>query len=193
MRASAPVSVLLCTALVACGDDPATSASASGTATSITTASPTTDPGTGTGQPTTGEGTGGSNSESLSDSNSDPGTDTSAAPTTGDSGPGSLRQAMLDADQVVAGSPHRIRFQIPGSGPHVIAPQSPLPTLANESIRLDGFTQPGSRPNALSGADDAQLAIVLDGTDRQLEFGLRFATPGNEVIGLSIVRFLRWR
>jgi hypothetical protein len=89
MRAPAPITFLIiCSALAACGEDPATSASASGSATNITTASPT-DPSTGgTSSPTTGEvSTGGSISASLSDSNSDPGTDTGAPPTTGDTGP----------------------------------------------------------------------------------------------------------
>ena len=56
MRAPAPITFLIiCSALAACGEDPATSASASGSATNITTASPT-DPSTGgTSSPTTGE------------------------------------------------------------------------------------------------------------------------------------------
>ena len=108
---------------------------------------------------------------------------------TQDTGPGSLRQALLDADAAVSGSPHRIGFAIPGDGPHVVTPQSPLPVLANESVIVDGFSQPGSRTNSLANGNNAVLKIVLDGTDVLVDHGLRFIRPGNEVRGLSIVSF----
>ncbi|MBN9689774.1 MAG: right-handed parallel beta-helix repeat-containing protein [Verrucomicrobia bacterium] len=108
---------------------------------------------------------------------------------TQDTGPGSLRQALLEADAAVSGSPHRIGFAIPGDGPHVITPQSPLPVLANESVIVDGFSQPGSRTNSLANGNNAVLKIVLDGTDVLVDHGLRFIRPGNEVRGLSIVSF----
>ena len=56
-----------------------------------------------------------------------------------DSGPGSLRQAILDAN---AGGGGFVTFSIAGSGPRVIQLASPLPALA-APIRLDGRTQPG--------------------------------------------------
>lgn len=49
---------------------------------------------------------------------------------TNDSGPGSLRQAILDANE--GGStpaPYFITFNIPGPGVHTIAVQTPLPAL----------------------------------------------------------------
>ncbi|HWI29915.1 MAG TPA: right-handed parallel beta-helix repeat-containing protein [Microbacterium sp.] len=63
---------------------------------------------------------------------------------TGDSGPGSLRQAILDA-QATPGA-HTITFNIPGPGPHTITPASALPILgtAGSTISIDGCTQPGS-------------------------------------------------
>lgn len=59
---------------------------------------------------------------------------------TGDSGAGSLRQAILDAE--VNPGPDLIRFQIPGSPPFTIALQSPLPAI-REPLTVDGTTQPG--------------------------------------------------
>ena len=61
--------------------------------------------------------------------------------TTADSGPGSLRQAILDADTVTAG-PVTIDFAIPGLGVQTIVPLSPLPPITT-SMLVDGTTQPG--------------------------------------------------
>ncbi len=110
--------------------------------------------------------------------------------TTADSGPGSLRQALLDADQVVTGPPHRIAFAIPGDGPHTISPATLLPALVNEPVEIDGFTQPGAAPNTLVDGFNAVHRIVLDGA--ALPFagtGLRFDTAGNVARGLAIVKF----
>jgi hypothetical protein len=59
---------------------------------------------------------------------------------TNDSGGGSLRQAILDAN--TNGGADVIDFNIPGNGPYVILPLSILPPLAGGTT-LDGTTQPG--------------------------------------------------
>jgi parallel beta-helix repeat protein len=59
---------------------------------------------------------------------------------TNDTGGGSLRQAILDANGNAG--PDTIDFNIPGGGPFVILPLSLLPPLAGETT-LDGTTQPG--------------------------------------------------
>jgi hypothetical protein len=61
--------------------------------------------------------------------------------TTADDGPGSLRQAILDADAVTDG-PVTIDFDIPGPGVRTIVPLSPLPPITT-SLLVDGTTQPG--------------------------------------------------
>ncbi len=110
--------------------------------------------------------------------------------TAADSGPGSLRQALLDADRVLTGPPHRIVFDIPGDGPHVIQPATALPVLLNEPVGIDGFTQPGASANTSTGADNAIHRIVLDGSSAPFGTrGLRFGIPGNVVRGLVIVDF----
>jgi len=109
--------------------------------------------------------------------------------TVADSGPGSLRQALLDADTFPAGGAHAIRFNIPGDGPHVIAPQAPLPIPALEAVVVDGYSQPGARANALVDGNNAVIRIVLDGTDTPVDHGLRLLAPGNTVRGLSVVGF----
>ncbi len=64
-----------------------------------------------------------------------------AVTTTADSGPGSLRQAILDSDLAVGGT-NTIDFDIPGAGVQTIAAASPLPTITNPLV-IDGTTQPG--------------------------------------------------
>ncbi|MBS0658006.1 MAG: right-handed parallel beta-helix repeat-containing protein [Verrucomicrobia bacterium] len=98
---------------------------------------------------------------------------------TADSGPGSLRQALLDTN--AAGAPRQIVFNIPGAGVKTIVPATALPS-ATSGVVLDALTQPG--------ATAAAPLIELDGN---------FATPagthglhfqaGAIVRGLSVGRF----
>jgi IPT/TIG domain/S-layer homology domain len=87
--------------------------------------------------------------------------------TTADSGPGSLRQAILDAN-ANAGL-DTIAFNVTGAGcagtPTVctIAPASNLPVITSP-VFIDGYTQPGSSPNTLALGDDAVLLIEIDGS-----------------------------
>ncbi len=56
---------------------------------------------------------------------------------TADSGPGSLRQAVLDANGTAAAD--SIAFAIPGTGPHTITLQSAL--SITQPLVIDGLTQ----------------------------------------------------
>jgi hypothetical protein len=60
--------------------------------------------------------------------------------TTNDSGAGSLRQAILDAN--ADHGPDTIAFNIGGGGVQTIRPTSPLPTIT-APVTIDGTTQPG--------------------------------------------------
>ena len=61
--------------------------------------------------------------------------------TTADSGPGSLRQAILDANANAGAD--TITFNIPGPGPYVITPLPPgMPAMTGPTT-VDGTTQPG--------------------------------------------------
>jgi hypothetical protein len=81
--------------------------------------------------------------------------------TVNDSGPGSLRQAVLAVNQA-AGDANSILFNIAGAGPFRIQPQSALPALTRPAV-VDGYSQPGASPNPLTFGDNATLQIVLDG------------------------------
>ncbi len=78
---------------------------------------------------------------------------------TNDSFAGSLRQAITDANNSTGRD--TIEFNIPGAGPHVIAPTSNLPIVL-APIVIDGYTQPGSSPNTLAVGTDAIFKIVID-------------------------------
>jgi hypothetical protein len=91
--------------------------------------------------------------------------------TTADSGAGSLRQAILDAN--AAPGADTIVFAIPAiqcssfDGTCVITPQSSLPGIT-EAVTIDGYTQAGSSPNTNPVGQglnsDVTIALVGDGT-----------------------------
>ena len=78
---------------------------------------------------------------------------------TNDSGPGSLRWAIIQAN--AGPSSDIINFNIPGAGPHEINLQSPLP-IVNFEVDIYGYSQPGSFP--AGGANPAGIKIALNGT-----------------------------
>jgi hypothetical protein len=119
--------------------------------------------------------------------------------TTADSGPGSLRQAILNANAAgtgTAGNPDEIVFCIPATDPgynstagaFTIQPLSALPTLTDTAV-LDGYTQPGASPNTLTIGDNAVLKIVLDGSQAGAVDGLVIAGGNSTVRGLVIDNF----
>ena len=69
---------------------------------------------------------------------------------TNDSGPGSLREALLVADLATGASADTIRFEIPGTGPFTIEPLTPLPTITHPTV-IDGYNQAGAQSNTLAG------------------------------------------
>jgi hypothetical protein len=122
---------------------------------------------------------------------------------TSDTGPGSLRQAILDANamQVTGGTacaPHTIEFNIPGSGTRTIRPLSQLPRF-NIPITVDGYSQPGSSVNTQSQGSNAVILIELDGSLAGNSDGLVIggsipgsglcAGSGSVIRGLVINRF----
>lgn len=64
---------------------------------------------------------------------------------TNDSGAGSLRQAVLDANanSTTSAAPHQITFNIPGAGVQTITLATTLPSITQPTF-IDGATQPGS-------------------------------------------------
>lgn len=114
---------------------------------------------------------------------------------TTDGGPGSLRQAILDANahpNASAIDRDQIHFAIPGSDVQTIFPRPPLPDITDPVV-VDGFTQPGSLPNTnpVGQGLNTVLKIELDGWDLLWYGNGLTITCGNTTVrGLIISRFL---
>ena len=80
---------------------------------------------------------------------------------TNDSGDGSLRKAIDDANALFGAD--TIAFNIPGAGIHTITPTTPLPQIT-ETVFIDGYTQPGASVNTDPVATNAVILIELDGS-----------------------------
>lgn len=105
---------------------------------------------------------------------------------TADSGAGSLRKAMLDANATA--EPNTIHFAIPGSGPHVIAPVTALPAITRPVI-IDGYTQPGAVKNTRTleqGGLDSVIKIEIAGSPLFINVTGAQATGMVTVRGLAI-------
>ena len=110
---------------------------------------------------------------------------------TNDTGLGSLRRAIQVINDLPAipESPRPITFQIPGPGVQAIRPLTLLPPIT-KPVMIDGYTQPGAKPNTLADGDNAVLPIELSG-DRAPEgtSGLAITGGGSTVEGLVINQF----
>ena len=134
---------------------------------------------------------------------------------TGDSGPGSLRQALLDA-QNCTGSPHTIAFNVPGgsltNGVAVIAPAATLPTVTCAGTTIDGTTQTanqgntndvtlgtggtiGTGPDGVAGTGDEFPLPQLNGPEVQIQGtsgiarGLEVSAGAVTIRGIAIFGF----
>ncbi len=109
---------------------------------------------------------------------------------TNDSGLGSLRQAILDAN--ASPGTDTISFNIPGTGVHTIMPTSILPVITDPVV-IDGYTQPGTNLNALSDGDNAVLLIEVNGSalpsSASSQDGISITAGSSTIRGLAISRF----
>ncbi len=107
---------------------------------------------------------------------------------TNDSGSGSLRQAMTNAD--VYGEPVTISFDIPTSDPNysggvsTIKPKSALPSITNGSVTIDGSTEPNA-----STANGGRPVVFLNGAGQSIN-GLVLTAAGDVVNDLGIDDFV---
>jgi CSLREA domain-containing protein len=124
-----------------------------------------------------------------------------ADPGDGNCTPGdcTLREAILRANTLQS---VRIGFDIPGVGPHTILLGAPLPNLGDRIHTVDGYTQPGSRPNAVAISDnrdlDADQRIVIDaggigGSALNLQHGGTIRGLRLQRLGLNVLHRLNAR
>ena len=102
---------------------------------------------------------------------------------TNDSGAGSLRQAILDANA----NPglDTIAFDISGSGVQTITLSTTLDAFT-DPVFLDGYSQPGSSANTLAVGDDAVIRIKIDAGTANPALGFSSGSGGSTIRGLSI-------
>jgi parallel beta-helix repeat protein len=117
---------------------------------------------------------------------------------TNDSGTGSLREAILNANALAGVD--SIFFDIPTSDPGYvpgppsywsIQPDSALPIIS-DTVLIDGYTQPGAQENTVAwpGALDAVLKVELDGTNAgSASRGIEITAGSCTIRGLVINRF----
>lgn len=107
---------------------------------------------------------------------------------TADSGPGTLRQAILNAN--AAGGLDNIHFNIPGTGVHNIALSTTLPGISSP-VLIDGYTQPGASANTSGLASNAVILIDIHPATAGGTSGIGFlnGSSGSSVRGLALNRF----
>ena len=78
-----------------------------------------------------------------------------------DSGAGTLRQAIIDANNAACSSPCTINFSTGGT----INLSTPLPAITVNDLTIDGYTAPGASPNTNSFGQpsNATLTLAIDG------------------------------
>lgn len=104
-----------------------------------------------------------------------------------DTGGGTLRAAIEAANATPPG-PHVIHFNLPGPGVHRIQLQTPLPEVL-VPLLIDGYSQPGARPNQLAVGSDAVILVELDGSALTDSNGLVLRGGASTVRGLALVGF----
>ena len=102
-----------------------------------------------------------------------------------------LRAAIRQANENPGAD--TIHFRIPGGGVKTIRPDTDLPFIL-QPLNINGYTQPGSRPNTAAAGTNAVLRIQLDGggvTEEMPEHGdgLHVHAPNTTIRGLAIGRF----
>jgi titin len=97
---------------------------------------------------------------------------------TADAGPGTLRQAIVDANSHPGAD--AVRFNLPGPGLQTIAITSAALPAVSQTVVINGRSQPGFAGTPLVRVDNA--------SGQQLD-GLRIAAGGSEVLGLELTRF----
>lgn len=105
-----------------------------------------------------------------------------------DIGPGSLRQAITDANATPAADV--IAFNIAGGAGAVrtISLLTELPAITSP-VLIDGYSQSGATPNSLAIGNDARLLIEISG-NLVVDDGIQLDTNDSIVRGLILNRFM---
>ncbi|MBX3724955.1 MAG: right-handed parallel beta-helix repeat-containing protein [Xanthomonadales bacterium] len=106
-----------------------------------------------------------------------------------DSGPGSLRQALIDAN--AAPDLNTIRFNIAGACPRTITLASLLPDIIHP-VAIEGYSQPGSARNTAVLGWNATLCVVLSGANQitgAYGFNVNTGASANATVSIEGIAF----
>lgn len=104
------------------------------------------------------------------------GTGTLVVTNTGNSGAGSLRDAITQANGTPGGNAIVFNITTPAGCPKIINLTSALPDIT-ESVIIDGTTQPGYAPNTVDIGYDGTQCILLRGPDSLFGFEVPGGAP----------------
>jgi len=107
-----------------------------------------------------------------------------AVTNTNDSGAGSLRQGILDANGGICAAdfPCRVQFDLPANSQRTLFPLTPLPAITRSGITIDGAKTPSS-PFAITAP-----AIEINGSRSTPGPGLTISSANGPLVGDSIGR-----
>ena len=107
-----------------------------------------------------------------------------------DGSPGSLPWAINLANSDPSSDPVTIDFDIPGTGPFVIQPTTPLPAITH-SVIINGYSQPGAsaNTNTFGQGDNAVILIDINGSSVSNSDGLDIEASNSVIEGLAINQF----
>lgn len=115
--------------------------------------------------------------------------------TTQDAGPGSLRQALIEANSHAG--PDTILFNIPKSGnlfngsAWFIEPATDLPELIDDSTMIDGTSQTAYLGDTNSEGPEIVISGYQGKSTGMIRYGLIILSAGNTVRGVSLCSFLQ--
>lgn len=115
--------------------------------------------------------------------------------TTEDAGPGSLRQALIEANSHAG--PDTILFNIPKSGnlfngsAWFIEPATDLPELIDDSTMIDGTSQTAYSGDTNSEGPEVVISGYQGKSTGMIRYGLILLSGGNTVRGVSLCSFLQ--
>jgi uncharacterized repeat protein (TIGR01451 family) len=103
-----------------------------------------------------------------------------------DSGAGTLRQAILDANAAACTAPCTIAFGTSGE----INVATPLPAITAADLTIDGYTSPGAsaNTNAFGQPSNAALTMALNGGGT-ISFGFDVQATNVKILGFAIKNF----
>ena len=115
------------------------------------------------------------------------GANTYTVTSTADSGAGTLRQAILDANANPGAD--TIAFNVIGSGVHTITPATTLPPIT-EAVTIDGYTQPGSSANTQAVGQGLNTVLLIEVSGATAAgTGLELRAQNVTIRGLVVNRF----